>query len=65
MLVLALAFLLGGGAIIDLMTKALDVQQAARDYLPWMVAAPLIGWAPWMLDGIFIGATAHARTCAT
>ena len=53
---LALVFLLAGGAIIDLMTKAPDVQQAARSYLPWMVAAPIIGCASWMLDGIFIGA---------
>lgn len=29
----------------------------ARPYLPWLVAAPLIGIASWMLDGIFIGAT--------
>ncbi len=56
--VLALVFLFAGGPIIDLMAKDPAVQAAARDYLPWMVAAPLIGWAPWMLDGIFIGATA-------
>ncbi|HBZ45421.1 MAG TPA: MATE family efflux transporter [Maritimibacter sp.] len=55
--VLALAFALGGGAIIDVMAKDPAVQMAARDYLPWMVFAPLIGLAPWMLDGIFIGAT--------
>jgi MATE family multidrug resistance protein len=56
--VLALAFLVGGGWIIDLMTTAEDVRAAARDYLGWMVAAPVLGWAAWMLDGIFIGATA-------
>jgi multidrug resistance protein, MATE family len=55
--VLALAFALAGGMIVDLMTTAEDVRAAARDYLPWMVAAPLLGLAPWMLDGIFIGAT--------
>lgn len=55
--VLALAFLLAGGMIIDLMTTAPDVRDAARDYLPWMVAAPVMGLAAWMLDGIFIGAT--------
>jgi MATE family multidrug resistance protein len=55
---LALAFALAGGAIIDVMTTAPTVRLAARAYLPWMVAAPLVGWAPWMLDGIFIGATA-------
>lgn len=56
-IVLALGFALAGGAIIDLMTTAPEVRAEARGYLPWMVAAPLIGWAPWMLDGIFIGAT--------
>jgi MATE family multidrug resistance protein len=54
---MALAFALAGGAIIDTMTTADPVRAAARDYLPWMVAAPLVGVAAWMLDGIFIGAT--------
>jgi len=57
-LLLACAFLLAGGWIIDLMTTAEDVRVAAREYLGWMVAAPVLGWAAWMLDGIFIGATA-------
>lgn len=55
--VLALAFALAGGAVIDVMTTAPDVRAAAREYLPYMVAAPLLGTASWMLDGIFIGAT--------
>lgn len=46
-----------GGAVIDLMAKADGVREMARVYLPYMVAAPLAGWAAWMLDGIFIGAT--------
>ncbi len=46
-----------GGHIIDLMVKASDVQSVARIYLPYMVAVPIIGIFPWMLDGIFIGAT--------
>lgn len=56
--VLAVVFAALGGAIIDLMTTAPDVRAAARTYLAWMVAAPVLGWAAWMLDGIFIGATA-------
>ena len=56
-LALALAFALAGGAIIDVMTTAPDVRAEARHYLPWMVAAPVLGVVPWMLDGIFIGAT--------
>ena len=38
------------------MTTAPSVQNTARDYLPWLVAAPLIGTACWIYDGIFIGA---------
>jgi multidrug resistance protein, MATE family len=54
---MTVAFALGGGAIIDLMTTAPLVRDEARVFLPYMVAAPLIGCASWMLDGIFIGAT--------
>lgn len=54
---LASVFAVGGGTIIDIMTTAPEVRIAAREFLPWMVAAPLLGVAAWMLDGIFIGAT--------
>lgn len=54
---LALGFALGGGAIIDLLTTSPGVRTEARVYLPWLVLAPLLGIAAWMLDGIFIGAT--------
>lgn len=53
----AAAFALFGPAIIDLMTTAPDARVEARIYLPYMIAAPLVGCAAWMLDGIFIGAT--------
>lgn len=53
---LSLVFLVAGGAIIDLMAKAPEVQIAARDFLPWMVITPILGCASWMFDGIFIGA---------
>lgn len=59
-LALAVVFALAGGRIIDLMTTAPEVRMEARAYLGWMVAAPLIGVASWMLDGIFIGATRTA-----
>jgi MATE family multidrug resistance protein len=54
--VMALCFALTGGLIIDLMTTAPDVRIEARWYLWWLVAAPLIGVASWIYDGIFIGA---------
>jgi MATE family multidrug resistance protein len=54
---MAIGFALLGGWMIDVMTTAPEVRTEARTYLPWMVAAPLVGCAAWMLDGIFIGAT--------
>lgn len=56
-LLLALSFYLWGGRVIDLMTTAPEVRTTARDYLVYMVLAPVVGFAAWMLDGIFIGAT--------
>lgn len=57
---LCAAFAAFGPAIIDLMATDPAVRTDARTYLPWLVAAPLIGLASWMLDGIFIGATLTA-----
>jgi MATE family multidrug resistance protein len=54
--VLALVFALTGPGIVDLMTTAPAVREEARAYLPWLIAAPLIGVAAWVYDGIFIGA---------
>lgn len=42
---------------IDFITTAEDVRAEARDYLIYMALAPILGFASWMLDGIFIGAT--------
>lgn len=53
---LALIFALAGPALIALMTTAPEVRAEAMHYLPWLVAAPVIGIASWIFDGIFIGA---------
>jgi MATE family multidrug resistance protein len=57
---LAGGFAVLGPFIIDTMAKDPEVREAARAFLPWMVAAPVVGLASWMLDGIFIGATRSA-----
>ncbi len=54
---MALAFLLAGGALVGLMTTAPEVRAEAMRYMPWMVAGPLLGIGSFMLDGVFIGAT--------
>jgi MATE family multidrug resistance protein len=57
---LSLIFALWGGWGIEVLTKDPQVQEAARRFLPWMVAAPILQIGLTMLDGIFIGATRTA-----
>ncbi len=54
---LGLGFWAFGPWAIDVMARDPAVQEAARLYLPWVVAASVISLAAYMLDGIFIGAT--------
>lgn len=56
-LVLSAVFATFGGSVIDLMATSDAVRAEARIYLIYMVAAPLLGMAAWVFDGIFIGAT--------
>ncbi|MEL6435106.1 MAG: MATE family efflux transporter, partial [Pseudomonadota bacterium] len=56
-LALCLFFALLGGPLIDLMAKAPEVQADARAFLIYAAIAPALGLAPYMLDGVFIGAT--------
>ena len=60
MVAFAVGIWLFGPAVIDLMTTSEEVRSEARVYLPWMIWAPVLGLACWMLDGIFIGATRTA-----
>ena len=39
------------------MTASADVRRLARDYLPFVVLAPLLGVFAFAYDGIYIGAT--------
>ncbi|MEP5761983.1 MAG: MATE family efflux transporter [Litoreibacter sp.] len=54
---MAVLFAVFGPMLIDVMAKSPEVQEDARRYLWWMIAAPPLGCAAWMFDGIFIGAT--------
>lgn len=55
---LSALFAIWGNGIIEIMTTSEDVRAFARLYLPYLIATPVVGWAAFMLDGIFIGATA-------
>jgi multidrug resistance protein, MATE family len=63
-LAVAAVFALFGPGLIDVMTASADVRQHARDYLGFVVLAPLLGVFAFGYDGIYIGATGRA-TCAT
>ena len=49
-----------GAQFVDILTVDPAARAAARDYLPWAAAAPLLGVWAFQLDGIFIGATRSA-----
>jgi MATE family, multidrug efflux pump len=53
----ALTFALLGPWLIHTMTASADVQQAAQQYLGYVVASPLLAVFAFGYDGIFIGAT--------
>lgn len=58
---LSLAFTLlygiGGKEFLGLLTNEQSVISASGDYFYWVLAIPLAGFAAFLLDGIYIGAT--------
>src|SRR6202171_5959738 len=50
-------FALFGPGLIDLMTASAEVRHGARDYLPFVVASPLLAVFAFGFDGVYIGAT--------
>ena len=55
--IITLVFAFGSGALVRLITDIDPVRQAAADYLPYVVAAPLISAVAFAFDGIYVGAT--------
>jgi len=49
-----------GSSIVALITGVADVRSTATEYLPWLVAMPVVAVWSFQLDGIFIGATRTA-----
>lgn len=56
-LAVALSFALFGPSLIDIMTASIDVRRIAREFLPFVTFAPLLGVFAFAFDGIYIGAT--------
>jgi multidrug resistance protein, MATE family len=50
-------FALFGPALIDIMTASQEVRHSARDFLLYVILAPLLGVFAFAYDGVYIGAT--------
>ena len=55
--VFSLAYWVGGGFFLSILSPDGPIRSEAMRYLPWVVMSPLIVAAGFQLDGIFIGAT--------
>jgi len=56
-LLISLAYLVSGPALIRIFTDQPPIRLIALRYLPWAVAMPIVSVWAFQLDGIFIGAT--------
>ncbi len=55
--IFALAFLIFGHGLINLLTSLDDVRQTAYLYLPWMIVSPLLSVWSFLYDGVYVGGT--------
>ena len=51
------AYLLGGGALIRMLTDLPEVRETAYRFLPWLVVTPLVSVWSFLYDGVYVGAT--------
>jgi len=56
-ILIGLLIFFGGPFFIPLLTKDPAVIESALTFLPYCALAPILGFAAWQLDGIFIGTT--------
>jgi MATE family multidrug resistance protein len=57
----AAVYAFGGVLILQLFTEHEEVRAAALAFLPWAVVSPFLSVWPFLLDGVFIGATRTAE----
>jgi MATE family multidrug resistance protein len=54
----SLVFATNGTAILNLLTNKKEVIELAKEFLPWLIIAPLVNAFAFIWDGIYIGTTA-------
>lgn len=57
-LVFTLLYSVGVNLILSILTSQADVIERAQPFLPWVVLVPLVSFASYIWDGVYIGATA-------
>lgn len=57
-LVFTAIYWIGGQTFIEWMTTDETVRQLATDFIPWLIAMPLLSTLAFMWDGVYVGATA-------
>ncbi|MGD8118682.1 MATE family efflux transporter DinF [Vibrio sp. TRT 29B02] len=58
---LTVVFAIAGSSLIGMITDIPQVQTIALEYLPWLIAMPMVSMWCFLLDGVFIGATKGAE----
>ena len=53
----AIAYVIAWKQILMIFSSSADILETAGQYVGWVIAVPLIGSIPFMMDGIMIGAT--------
>ena len=53
----SIVYWLAGPYLVSLLTDLPDVIRTTGEYLPWIVAAPLVAVWSYLYDGVFVGAT--------
>lgn len=64
-LVFTAVYFVGGEAFLSLLSSDADVIAASKDYYLWAVSIPLAGFAAFVWDGVFIGATMTRQLLAS
>ncbi len=59
-LIFTLIYATFGTNLLSLLTNNELLVELSRQYLPWLVMLPILSFASFLMDGIFIGATASA-----
>ena len=60
-LLFTIIYALWGNECMALLTDKTDVLQAAKQYIGWLIAMPIISTLAFMWDGVYIGATAGVQ----